>query len=457
MKQTVCIKQNILIILLLLIMVYPAGAQMELTLQQSVEIALRNNPDIRVAKMDIQKSLHGKTRARSELLPTVSAIGNYDRSWELPEFVLSLPPGFPGANGEMRARMGVEHTILSGLTLEQPIYTGGALSASTRMASRGVEASEYNYSSVEQQTIADVYDAFYGTLLADELITVAEQSLKSAEENLRQVERLYEEGATSRFELLRAHVQVGTLRPNVTEARHNYEFAIENLINLLGIDIEQQPGIKTNGSFTKRTYTLLEEDIDYLIDQAYQQRPEYQMLHTQERINREGIRIARSNFLPRVFFSSSMNWQALRDDISDLSGDDFTRFSSSQLVVQIPIFNGFGNTARYQEARVELEQTQIRRDNARKLIATEIRSFHKKLQQAAEILESQEQVMEQAEEGLRLANLLYEEGAATLLEVIDAQLAYSQASTSFYQAIYNFNTTSVQLERAVGILAFENI
>jgi len=455
MKLTVYIKRNIFIILLLIIAIYPAEAQTELTLHRSIEIALRNNPDLRIAERDIQKSLHGQTRARSDLLPTVSAMGNYDRSWELPVFVLSLPPGFPGSNGDMRVRMGVEHTIVSGLTLEQPIYTGGALSARTRMASRGVEASEYNYSSVEQQTIANVYDAFYGILLADELVTVAEQSLKSAEENLRQVERLYEEGATSRFELLRAQVQAGTLRPKVTEARHNYELAIENLVNLLGI--EQQSAINPNGSFTRRSHTLLEEDSDVLIEQAYQQRPEYQLLHTQERINREGVRIARSNFLPRIFFSSSMNWQALRDDISGLSGDDFSRFSSSQLVVQIPLFNGFGNTARYQEARVELEQTQIRRENAQNLIATEIRSLHKRLQQTAEILESQERVMEQAEEGLRLANLLYEEGAATLLEVIDAQLAYTQASTSFYRAIYNFNTTSVQLERAVGILDFENI
>lgn len=455
MKHTVLLYRYVLFLFIYAITITPGNAQTELTLQQSIEIALRHNPDIRIAEMDIQKSLHGRTRARSEMFPSVSARGNYDRSWELPEIVFSPPPGFPGANGEIRARMGVEHTVNSGVTLEQPIYTGGAISAGTRIASHGIEASEYNFSSVEQQTIAEVYDAFYAILLAQELVTVAEQSLSSAEENLRQVERLYEEGATSRFELLRAQVQAGTLRPDVTEARHNYELSLENLMNLLGI--EEAEGIEANGSFTPRSRTLHEEDTDRLIEQAYQQRPEFQMLHTQERMNRENIRIARSHFLPRVFFSSSMNWQALRDDLSGLTGDDFTRVTSSQLVVQIPIFNGFANTARYQEARVELQQIQIQKNNARKLIATEIRSLHKNLQHAAEILESQEQVVEQAQEGLRLANLLYEEGAATLLEVIDAQLAYSQASTSYYRAIYNYNTTSVQLERAVGILSPESI
>jgi len=441
--------------ILLLATVMWANAQTELTLHQSIEIALRNNPDIRVAEKDIQKSLHGRTRARSELYPSVSAMGNYDRSWELPEIVFSPPPGFPGANGEIRARMGVEHTINSGITLEQPLYTGGAISASTSMASHGVEASEYNFSSVEQQTIADVYGAFYGILLAQELITVAEQSLESAAENLRQVERLYEEGAASRFELLRAEVQVGTLRPNVTEAKHNYELAIDNLINLIGID--QPEDINPNGIFSQREDTFLDEDIESLVQQAYRHRPDFKMLDTQERINREGVRLARSNFLPKVFFSSSMNWQALQDDIGGLTGDDFTRISSSRLVLQIPIFNGFSNTAQYQEAQIELQQSQIRKDNTRKLIATEIRSLHKRLQQAAEILESQEKVVDQAEEGLRLAHLLYEEGAATILEVIDAQLAYTQARTSYFQAIYDYNTTSVHLERAIGILSAESL
>ncbi len=444
-----------ILIILLFVAVMCADAQTELTLHQSIEIALRNNPDIRVAEKDIKKSLYGRTRARSELYPSVSAMGNYDRSWELPEIVFSPPPGFPGANGEIRARMGVEHTINSGITLEQPIYTGGAISASTGMASHGVEASEYNFSSVEQQTIADVYGAFYRILLAHELITVAEQSLESAAENLRQVERLYEEGAASRFELLRAEVQVGTLRPNVTEAKHNYDLAIDNLINLLGID--QPEEINPNGIFSQREDTLLDKDIESLVQQAYRHRPDYKMLDTQERINREGIRLARSNFLPKVFFSSSMNWQALQDDISGLTGDDFTRISSSRLVLQIPIFNGFSNTAQYQEAQIELQQTQIRKDNTRKLIATEISSLHKRLQQAAEILESQEKVIDQAEEGMRLANLLYEEGAATILEVIDAQLAYTQARTSYFQAIYDYNTTSVQLERAIGILSAESL
>lgn len=432
----------------------PALAQTTLTLRQSIEIALRNNPEIMIAEQGIQKSLYARTQARSGRLPSISAMGYYDRSWELPIFVFSPPAGFPGANGEIRVQMGVEHTINSGITLEQPLYTGGALSAQERMASRAVDISELQYSSTQQEIIADVYDSFFRILLTAELIRVAEGALESAEENLRQIQRRYEQGAASRFERLRAEVQASTLRPHVTEARHNYELAVEHLFNILGMDVPTN--FTVDASFIKRESTLLQTDVEELIAVAYRNRPEYRMLETQERMNRDGVRLARSNFLPKVLLSSSMNWQALQDDISGLRGNDFTRFSSSQLIVQVPLFNGFANTARYQEAQAQLRQTQIQREHSRKLIATEIRSLQKRLKQAAEILQSQEEVVQQAEEGLRLANLLYEEGAATLLEVIDAQVAYTQAQTSYFQAIYNFNTTSVRLERAMGILSTES-
>lgn len=436
-------------------LVHKLDAQLRLTLEESVELALRQNPDLRIADHSIQQALYGQTQARSAVYPSLSAMGNYQRSWELPEFVFSPPPGFPGANGEIRVQMGVENTINSGLTFQQLLYSGGAITASKEMASKGVQASEYNFSSVRQRVIAEIYAAFHQILLTRKLINVADQSLKSAEENLRQVERLYNEGMASRFELLRAQVRAATVRPTVTEAHHRYDLAHDNLKNLLGVN--GNTSIEIIGDFTRRAQTLIDAGLDNLIEQAYRRRPEYQIVQIQESMSRDGIRLARSNFMPRVVFSSSLNWQALQQDIHQLTGSDFTRSSTSQITVQLPIFNGFSDYARYQEAQVEYRKAEIQTENVRNLIATEIKALYKQLQQAKEILESQEEVVKQAEEGLRLANLLYEEGAATLLEVIDAQLAYTQASTSYYQATYNYNTTSISLERAVGILTADNL
>ncbi len=432
----------------------PLFSQRTLTLDQTLRIAIQRNPEIRFAEKSILQAEYTLSTARSNALPSLSLVGNYQRGWELPEFVFSPPAGFPGANGEIRVRTGVENTVTGGLILQQPIYTGGAVRAGIGIANDAVKISQHSYDSVEQQTIQNVYSAFYGVLLAQSLMDVAETAVENARVNFDQVERRYEQGAASRFELLRAEVQLATIKPALTESRHRFEVAIEHLKDLLGM--EKHERISVSGSFQPRAKTMIEADIEELIDRAYMHRPEYQMQRLQQDINRKNIRVARSEFLPRVVFSSAVQWQALRDDLN-IGYDDFIRFSNSEISVQIPLFNGFGSRARFQEARAELQKSEIQEKNIRNLIATEIRAIYNELVETYEILQSQERIIAQAAEGLRLANLLYEEGAATLLEVIDAQLSVTQATTSYFQSIYNFNTASIKLERAVGVLEVESI
>jgi outer membrane protein len=446
--------QRLILLNIILLGAVPLVSQQTLTLNETLRIALERNPDIQFAEKSILQAEYTLSTARSNALPSLSFIGNYQRSWELPEFVFSPPAGFPGANGEIRVRTGVENTITGGLVFQQPIYTGGAVSAGIGIASDAVKISQQSYYSIEQQTIQNVYSAFYGVLLTQSLMDVAETAVENALVNFNQVERRYEQGAASRFELLRAEVQLATIKPALTESRHRYEVAIEHLKDLLGMD--KRADILVSGSFQPRAKTLLDADIEDLVDRAYMYRPEYQMQRLQQDINRKNIRAARSEFLPRVVFSSALQWQALRDDLN-IGYDDFIRFSNSEISVQIPLFNGFGSRARFQEARAELQKSEIQEKNIRNLIATEIRAIYNELTQTYEILQSQERVMAQAGEGLRLANLLYEEGAATLLEVIDAQLAVTQASTNYFQSIYNFNTASIKLERAIGILEITSI
>jgi outer membrane protein len=439
---------------LVLLSAFSAQAEEPLTLEQSLRIALDRNPDIRSAEQSLRQAEHNLTGARSNAFPSLSLVGNYQRSWELPEFVFSMPPGFPGGNGEIRVRTGVENTVSGGLVFQQPIYTGGAVRAGIEIASDGVKISEYSFTSIEQHTIENVYGAFYGVLLAQSLIEVAETAVENAQVNLNQVERRYEQGAASRFELLRAQVQLATIKPNLTESRHRYQVAVEHLKDLLGMDKDRE--LSVSGTFELRAGTFIGTGLAELIELAYEHRPEYRMQQLQRDISRKNVRLARSEFLPRVVFSSALQWQALKDDL-DIGYDDFTRFSNSEISIQIPIFNGFGSRARHQEARAELQKSEIQEENVRNLIATEIRAVYNELVETHEVYRSQEQVMAQAEEGFRLATLLYEEGAATLLEVIDAQLAVTQASTSYFSSIYNFNTASIKLERAIGILDIETI
>jgi outer membrane protein TolC len=429
-------------------------AQDILTLEEALLTAMARNPALRSAAQSVEQAEHSLTAARARMYPSLSLAGNYQRTFDRPEFVIPLPAAFFGPNAEIRTQTGADHTFTGAVVLEQPLYAGGAISSGIGMAADGLKIARHAYSAAQQQAIENVYSAFYGVLLAQSLMEVAATAVENARVNLDQVGRRYREGAASRFERLRAEVQFATIKPNLTEAQNRQATAVEHLKDLLGR--EKDRSLQVRGAFEPRGHTLLHADVPSLIEKAYTERPEYQMQRLQKEISMKKVRLTRAEFLPTVALSSALQWQALRDDFS-VGGGDFNRTSYAGIALRLPLFSGFGSKARYGEARAELQKMEIQEANLKNLIATEIRALHNELIQTHEVLQSQREVTAQAKEGLRLANLLYEEGAATLLEVIDAQLAVTQAGTSYSRAIYNYNTASIKLERAVGILNTESV
>jgi len=442
------------IVLLLLGGAISQGDAAMLTLDEAIDLAMEKNPTLAQARQSKDQAHYALQAAWSRALPSLYAGGNYQRMWDRPEFVIPLPEAIFGPNAEIRSQTGADHTLTGSVVLEQPIFTGGAVWSGIGIARDGLSIAEWSLVAVTQQTLETVYSAFYSVLLSQSLLSVAKTAVQNAEVNLDQVEKRYQQGAASRFELLRAQVQLATVRPQWTEAKNTYDVAQERLKDLLGLD--KADSIDIRGDLEPRPNALPLKDPDAIVVTAYDRRPEYRIQQLQNEINEKRIRVARAEFLPTVALSSAVQWQALRDDLH-FGRDDFERTSYAALTLRIPLFNGFGSRARLHDARLELKKSEIQSADLKNLIATEIRAVHHEVTQADEILQSQKQVVEQAREGLRLANLLYAEGAATLLEVIDAQLAFTQASTSYFRAIYNFNTASVRLEKACGILTADSI
>lgn len=427
----------------------PLWASETLSLETALSMAMEQNPNVLIASQNLQQARQGLRAAWAKALPAISAGAGYQRTFDKSEFVLTIPPGT-----EMRMETGADHTMNGALILEQPLFAGGAIAAGIGMARNGVTIADQALGAARQQTLETVYSAFYAVLLSQSLLSVSQTAVQNAQVNLDQVQRRFKEGAASRFELLRAEVQLATIRPGLTEAKNRYEVAIEHLKDLVGMEKGRE--VVLTGDFKPRGRTLAGTPLDELVAKAYAHRPEYRMQQLQKDISEKKITLARAEFLPALGLSAAAQWQGLRDDLHFVR-DDFDRTTYLGLSLRIPLFNGFGSTARYSEATAELKKTKIQEANLKNVIATEIRAVSAELTQAAEVLGSQAQVMEQAREGVRLANLLYAEGAATQLEVIDAQLALTQASTSYYRSIYNFNTASIKLERACGILTPESI
>ncbi len=431
---------------------------MTLTLEQSLAIALEQNPEVRIAEKELAKATAAVWESYSALLPAIDASVNFQKSWDtqqttIPNFIKAmLGPGFPGASDMpdyVQLSFALENTFSYGATLTQPLFLGGAGIAGVQMANAARRASEHQLAATRQKLIYRTAQAFYGCLLARELVDVQEQALSHAASNLELVQKKYAVGSASGFDRMRAEVEVANLRPEVIAARNAYQSALTGLRIVLGLEENQQLAVQGEFSFAP-------DEMENLTFEAYRalvdrNRPELLALAARETVAAKGVTLARSQFLPKLFFSTDYSYLAMRNDY-DFSQDDFSKGFTSALSLQIPIFHGFRHSSQYQQARLEHRIALDLDAQVRDGIAAEAELAHNKLREALEKHRSAVESVELATEALRLADLMYEEGVTTQLDVLGSHLALTRARLNHATALYEYQLARYELRRAAGLL-----
>jgi len=445
------VKKTVLFLFLFILSVgLFAQDEMVLTLELSVAIALEKNPEVRIAEKELDKAKAGIWEAYSALLPSLDASANFVHAWDLqttkiPNFLQDVL----GGPDFLDFAMGLENTFTYGAMLTQPLFLGGAGIAGIQMADAVRDAAEDDLDSKRQNLIYQTADAFYGCLLARELVEVQTKALDQAEANLDLVLKRVDVGSASKFDRMRAEVEAANLKPAVISARNNYQAAMTGLRMILGLD--------------KNTVIDLEGALEYVPDdyagisladlqaQAVKTRPELHALTSQKRMASKGVVLARSEFLPKLFFSTDYSFLGMRNDYK-FTNDDFSKGFTSTLSLQIPLFRGFRTCKQYQKARLDymitLDGEKLTRDG----IAAEVEIGYNKFKESSEKYQAAKESISLAEEALRLANLMYEEGASTQLDVLSSQLALTQSRLNYASALHEYQMARYNLRRVTGLL-----
>jgi outer membrane protein len=384
-----------------------------LTLEKSIELALSQNPYHLASEERVDAAEQQVREAAAGFLPSLNSTGLATLDEKL--FELEFPSFFPGQPPE-KVKVDFTRDYQFALNLSIPLYTGGRLTAKA---------------------------AFYGCLLAQEFMRVAEQAVKDAEDLHKNVRSQYEVGLASRFDLLRSEVRVVNLKPQLIQAKNNFEIMKLNLKTLLGMDISIPIEIQGNLS-----YEPIEPDMEKSIELAIHNRPEILQLEYQKRIAEEMWKMARAERLPTVAISGTFNFWA---DRLAITGDTWQDYYNVNLVLTLPIFNGFGPSARQAQAKSAVKEIELRLKGLKDGVKFEVSQAILKIEEARESLLSQEKNVEQAEESLRIANLNYTEGMITLLDVSAAQTALIQARVNYSQALYDFFVAVAEFERSLGV------
>lgn len=414
--------------------------QFTLDLNQAVNIALKQNESVLIAQKDQDKASQQIRETRAESLPQLNASFGYDRNWKLPNIIFDTP------EGRQSFTVGAHNNYSGTVSLRQALYAGGKVGAGLRGATLFKDLSQENMRAVKQQIQSTVEMRFYDVLLAGELVQVNDLAMRHARANLAHVTSLHKGGRVSEYDLLRAKVQVGNLRPDSLRVSNTYAQAKTYFKDAIGIDPDAQ--ITLLGEF--RADTALDLDnVESLIQLGLQQRADVRQMQLQIKMEREQVKVAKAASRPSVDLVASNQIQAQSNELV-FARDEARSSWTTGLIVQVPLFDGLRTRAKVAQAHVDVRRRELEIDQLNRQIRAEIRQAWLDLQEARERLKAQQGNVEQAEKGMQIATSRYGNGVGTQLEVMDAQLSFTQAKIEYVRAQRDIAVELVALEQAVG-------
>lgn len=404
-----------------------------LDLEQAVALALENNYSIRQARAQYEEATGAVMTASAGQLPTVSLDAGYT---QVDEGLLKTPAGTVAGEPESWS---------TGVTASQLLYAGGAVRSSIATSRAQQDAAVAAFESAVQAALFDVRSQFYTVLLAREQVGVQEQSVKLLEEELANARSRVKAGSGSPFEQLRAEVALANGQPPLIRARNNYRLAAVELLRIIGLPAGDWTVESVVGelAFEGREFTL-----ESLLTSAGENRPEVRQLEYQVSAAESGVDTAAAGRKPTVsvFGGYEVRKSAYTSDIG-------TTVDGWSVGVQgsWAIFDGRETRGRVRQAKSRVDQARLALAETRLAIEAEVRQAYSSYQESVELVRASQKVVEQAEESLRLARSRYGAGAGTQLDVLQTQVALTEASLNEAQALYEANVASARLQRVAAL------
>ena len=395
----------------------PPGYQ-ALSLADAQALALKNNPQISVARL-VALAQHQVTRqVRSAFWPTVT--GNITAVDANPDGritagALNQPRVLPRAAG--------------GTFISQLITDFGRTTNLASSASYQERAEEQNSLATKQQILLAVHQSFYGALQAQAVLRVAQETVTARQTVDNQVEALFRSQLKSELDASFARVNLAQAKLLLLDAQNNADAALANLSAVLGF-----PNLQ-NFYLVENTEPLPTPpgNVDQLIGEAMAQRPEIQSLDFQLQ-SAQKFRIAeRDLMLPTIRAMGAFGGAPARDDII-LS----PWYTAAGVNLELPIFNGFLYSARAREADLRAQAARDRLRDMRDRISRDVRTSWLNVTSAYDRLAVTRQLLEQANLAMNLAQSRYNLGLGSIVELSQAQLQQTQAVIADTQASYDY-------------------
>ncbi len=420
----------------------PSVARLEqgpLSLQDCIDIALANNPDVAASAWAVHAAEASRDETAAQRWPWVHARGAYTRSLDNAILVPFRKPGAPSTF--------TDDIFAGDLVMTMPIFTGGRITNRIKAADLLEQAAQHTLVRTRNELVFNVSSVFYAILSQQRVIDSVEFTRKALREHRDRVGRMIAVQKATNVDLLRTEVRLADVEQRLVNEKNVLDIEKRTLVNLLGIE-DANGAVRIQGLLDHADVT---SDLDRDLEKAYATRPDYLAARAAVDAQARNVDAVRGEYWPTVSLEGSYGGRwAIDPELKQPGANESEDIGHVGVVVDVPLFEGGGIRAQVSRERAKLR---VARETLRKLelqIRLEVESAELNIASAGERVRATEKAVEQAKESFRIEQEKYGLGRGSITDVLDAQAAMLESETSYYRALADYNTSVAQLRLATG-------
>ena len=413
-----------------------ATPTMNLTLDKAIELALSENPTIKVAEQEILLKKVSQDEAWMSMLPTATLNGSMNYTIKAAEMNF----------GGQVFKMGKDETSTwnGALQISLPVFAP-AIYKSRSLTKADVELAVEKSRGSKLDMVNQVTKAYYQLLLAQDSYKVLQENYKLAEENFNIVNAKYEVGQVSEYDKISAEVQKNNAWPSVISGRNAVEIAKLQLKVLMGITADVNIVLDDNLKNYEQSMnsTATNGPIDLSNNSTMKQ------IDLQGELLKKQRSMLKTNFMPTLALSGTLQYQSQYNDNWKVMDYKWSNSSSIALSLTIPLFQA-SNFTKMKSNKIQQWQLSETRANTERMLGMQAQSYIDNMTKSAEQLESNKTAVELAQKGLEISQKRYEVGKGTILELTNSQVSLTNIQLSYNNTIYDYLIAQSELKTVLG-------
>ncbi len=393
-----------------------------LNLDKALEIALSDNPTIKVAEEEIALKKVSHKEAWQNLLPEASISGTMSHTITAPQFSI----------GDQTVKMGKDkaNTATGTLNISLPLFAPAVYRAMS-MTKTDIELAVEKSRASKQDLVNQVTKAYYQLMLTQDSYDVLQKSYKLAEDNYNIVNAKYRQGTVSEFDKITAEVQMRSVKPSVISAGNAVTLSKLQLKVLMGITADVD--IKIDDSLAAYEGVVFANQLDNTVHEGLVNNTTMKQLELNRLMLQKNIKSLRTNFMPTLGLGYSYQYQSMNNDSWNVFNYNYGSSSSLVFSLSIPLYKA-SNFTKLKSNRIQMRQLDQNRLDTERKLNMQITSYQDNMSASSEQVSSNKENVMQAEKAVQIAGKRYEVGKGTVLELNTSQVQLTEAELTYNQS-----------------------